>query len=216
MKCKKCGYENAQSSEFCAKCGEKLSNKDKKKKTFIILGVILGIIVIVISYFVIVRLINKFDDPFESVDELSKMEDNTINNDIDYKDITCYFQLEESIEDEFNAYVQIKVLFDDQDKINDLYFKGTVQMKNYDPDDFTFKITKKILTTVLNGMKRSYQEDFKKYKFMTIDDKDKLSVLFRITDGYYEAINNNLSTMAESKDDILNALKNEGYTCSIK
>lgn len=210
MKCKDCGCDNARNASFCTKCGKKISNK--KKITYIFLG----IICVIISYFVIVNLMNRFDDPFDSLDNLVKIEDNTVNNTIDYKDITCFLKLEESSDDEYSAYMQIKVLFDNNDKINGLYFKGTVQMKNYDPDDFTFKLTKKIVSAMLNSMRKSYQKDFKKYKFRTLDDKDKLSVMFKITDGYYEAINNNLSTIAESKDDILKALKNEGYTCSIK
>lgn len=213
MKCKKCGLQNVENAEFCSSCGEKL---EKKKKSYTFLWIILGIVLVVLLIFAITKLINRFDDPFDSIDDLIKMEDNTVNNTDNYKDITCYLKLEENESDEYSAYMQVKVLFDDQDKINDLYFKGTIQMKNYDPNDYTFKVTKKIVSVVLNTMKISFQKDFKKYKFKTIDEDDKLSVMFKITDGYYEAINNNLSTIAESKDDILNAFKNEGYTCSIK
>ena len=182
MKCKKCGQQNIEKTRFCSNCGEKL---EKKKKSYTFLWIILGIILMITLIFVITKLINRFDDPFDSIDDLIKMEDNTINNTNNYKDITCYLKINENKDDEYNSYIQVKVLFDEQDKINDLYFKGIIQMKNYDPVDYTFKITKKIVSIVLNTMKVSFEKDFQKYKFKTIDEEDKLSVKFRITDGYY-------------------------------
>ena len=153
MKCKKCGQQNIEKTRFCSNCGEKL---EKKKKSYTFLWIILGIILMITLIFVITKLINRFDDPFDSIDDLIKMEDNTINNTNNYKDITCYLKINENKDDEYNSYIQVKVLFDEQDKINDLYFKGIIQMKNYDPYDYTFKITKKIVSIVLNTMKVSF------------------------------------------------------------
>lgn len=214
MKCNKCGFENENNSEFCAKCGSVLPKKNKK--LFIILGVIFCIIAIIVSYFVIRNLKNKFDDPFESIDELSKLEDNTDGFGDNYKEITCYSKEDLSSNGEYDTILQIKIFFDENDKVNDLYFKGTNRIPNYNPDDTKSRLAKKLIVFTVKYLSDEYKKQFINYKLMVDDKDDKITFVFKITDNYYEAINNNFSTIVESKNDILNAFKDQGYICNLK
>ena len=67
------------------------------------------------------------------------------------------------------------------DKISDMYFKGTVQMKEYDPESPTFAISQKIVSGLLYVIQQTYEEQFKNFKVITKEGTDKYSVTFKIT-----------------------------------
>ncbi len=133
-----------------------------------------------------------------------------------YKEISCFTKVNDAEDDDLVTYAQILVRFDNRDKINDLYFKGTLKLKNYDPNDKTFYITQKILSAGLYVLQKTYEEEYKNFKIITKEGKDKYSVTLKIIDDYYTELNKNFKEEVTTKKDILNALKKEGYTCIVK
>lgn len=135
----------------------------------------------------------------------------TLEEKIDsFSSFVCHYVEDD---DEYRTVTQIKLSFDKKDKINDMYFKGTIQMKNYNPDDPSFVIAEKIVSGLLYMMQHAYEEQFKYFKVITQEGTDKYSVTFKITRNYYDALNNSLELNAETKYDIVKSIQAEGYTC---
>lgn len=136
----------------------------------------------------------------------------TLEEKIDkFSSFVCHYVEEDN---EYRTVTQIKLSFDKKDKINDMYFKGTIQMKNYNPDDPSFAIAQKIVSGLLYIMQHAYEEQFKYFKVITHEETDKYSVTFKITKNYYDALNNSLELDAETKYDIIKSIQAEGYICS--
>lgn len=127
--------------------------------------------------------------------------------------ITCY-TLEE--DEEYKTVYQIKVMFDKKDKVSDFYAKGSIQIKNYDPDDPIFVLSKKITSGLIYAMQQAYKESFKYYKIMTNDLDDTYSFTIKATKDFYNALKNNFDVISESKSDILKSIKQEGFKCKYK
>ena len=97
-----------------------------------------------------------------------------------------------------------------------MYFKGTIQLKNYNPDDPSFKIAQKVVSGLLYVMQKTYEEQFQYFKVITTEGEDKYSVTFKITKDFYEALNNSFELSSENKYEIVKELKSTGYTCSFE
>lgn len=133
--------------------------------------------------------------------------DEEINN---YSSFVCHY-IEE--DEDYKTVTQFKIGFDKKDKISEMYFKATIQMKDYNPDDPTFGIAKKIISGLLYVMQETYEEKFKYFKVYTEDNDDKYSVIFKITKNYYEALNDTLDFNNETKTEIIKSFQKEGYVC---
>lgn len=116
-------------------------------------------------------------------------------------------------DDEYKTITQIKLSFDENDKINDMYFKSTIEAKNYNPNDPSFAITQKLISGTLFVMKHVYKKQFKYYKVTTKEETCKYSVTFKILKNYYDALNNSLEINAKSKADIIKSIQEKGYVC---
>ena len=130
-----------------------------------------------------------------------------------FSSMSCY-QVEDS--DMFKTVTQVKLDFDEEDKPEDMYLKGTIQMKNYDPNDPAFKIAKTTVKGLLFVMKQKYKQELKSVRVSTMDDNDKFSILFKVKKDYYDAIKNSFNTESESKYDIATSIENEGFTCEYR
>ncbi len=128
----------------------------------------------------------------------------------DISTFTCS-KIEE--DDQYTTVQQVKISFDSKDKIFNLFFKGTIQMKNYDPNNPTFSISKKIVSGLLKIMQKKYEKQFQNFKLITHDKDDKYSVTFKITKDYYKALNNSFNINGESKNDIIKSIRNNGFAC---
>lgn len=129
----------------------------------------------------------------------------------DFSSFDCYYI--EDDDDVYRTVSQIKLDFNKNDKISDMYFKGTIQMKNYNPDDPSFAIAQKIVSSLLYVTKHTYEEQFKHFKVIIQEGTDKYSVTFKITKNYYKALSNSLELNAETKYDIVKAIQAKGYIC---
>lgn len=128
----------------------------------------------------------------------------------DYSSFVCH-QIEE--DSEYKTVTQVKLSFDKKDKISDMYFKGTIQMKNYDPDNPAFAIAQKVVSGLLYVMQETYKDQFKHFKIITESGTDKYSVTFKITKDYYNALNNSINLNGEDKYSIIKSIQSEGFTC---
>jgi len=131
----------------------------------------------------------------------------------DYSSFVCH-QIEEDAE--YKTVTQVKISFDKKDKISDMYFKGTIQMKNYDPDNPAFAIAQKVVSGLLYVMQETYEEQFKYFKVITEEGTDKYSVTFKITKNYYEALNNSITLNGEDKYSIVKSIQSDGFTCKFE
>lgn len=135
----------------------------------------------------------------------------TLEDTIDrYSSFVCY-QIEE--DEEYKTVTQVKLSFDKKDEISDMYFKGTIQMKNYDPENPAFVIAQKVVSGLLYVMQETYEEKFKHFKVMTEEGTDKYSVTFKVTKDYYDALNNSISLNGEDKYSIVKSIQAEGFNC---
>lgn len=113
----------------------------------------------------------------------------------------------------YKTVLQIKLSFDKKDAINEMYFKGTIQMLNYDPSNPTFKVAQKVVSGLLNVMKNAYEEKFRYYDILTKEGTDKYSVTFKVKKNYYEALRNSLDIKSNNKTDIIKELQGSGFIC---
>ena len=123
-----------------------------------------------------------------------------------------------SIEDylEYKTVTQVKFSFNKKDKISDMYFKGTIQMKNYDPENPAFAIAQKVVSGLLLVMQQTYEEQFKYFRVITEEGTDKYSVTFKITKNYYDALNNSINLNVEDKYSIVKSIQVKGFTCKFE
>lgn len=130
-----------------------------------------------------------------------------------YSSFVCH-QIEE--DSEYKTVTQVKLSFDKKDKISDMYFKGTIQMKNYDPENPAFAIAQKVVSGLLLVMQQTYEEQFKYFRVITEEGTDKYSVTFKITKNYYDALNNSINLNGEDKYSIVKSIQEEGFTCKFE
>ena len=103
--------------------------------------------------------------------------------------------------------------FDNNDEVNDLYVKGTVEM---DEDNPAFKIAKTVTSGLIIVLKQKYKEQFGKITLRTYDEGNKYIILGRIKNDYYTALKNSFDKEVTTKEEIFDAIQNEGYTCQYK
>lgn len=112
-------------------------------------------------------------------------------------------------EEYIKSTYQVLVSFDNKDEVNDFYVKGTVEME----DNAIFKIAKGVTTGAVFLLKQKYKEEFGKITLRTYDEGNRYIILGRVKDDYYTAIKSSFNTESTSKEDIFNAIQNEGFTC---
>ena len=120
-----------------------------------------------------------------------------------------------SVEDNssYNVITQIKLSFDKKGKINDMYYKGTIRLKEFAPDDPAYKIAKNLVSGAFKLMQIAYKEQFKYFKVITEEQDDKYMITFKITKNYYDALNNSLKIKGQTKYDIISEIEVEGFIC---
>ena len=114
----------------------------------------------------------------------------------------------------YRSIIQVKLSFNKKGKVSDMYVKGTTQIKNYNPDDPSFEMAKKITTEALRLLQKTYEKQFKYYDVITYDDKDRYSVTFRVLRNQYEALNSALDVEGETKASIIQSIQADGFSCS--
>ena len=129
----------------------------------------------------------------------------------DFNSFSCY-QVEDN--SSYNVVTQIKLSFSKKDKINDMYYKGTIRLKNYDANDPAYKTAKNIVSGVFRLMQIAYKEQFKYFKVITEEQDDRYMITFKITKNYYDALNNSLKIKGQTKYDIIREIEAEGFTCN--
>ena len=146
--------------------------------------------------------------PTVSADSLNlKKETRDIN---DFNSFIC-----SSVEDNssYNVITQIKLSFDKKGKINDMYYKGTIRLKEFAPDDPAYRIAKNLVSGAFKLMQIAYKEQFKYFKVITEEQDDKYMITFKITKNYYDALNNSLKIKGQTKYDIISEIEGEGFIC---
>ena len=126
-------------------------------------------------------------------------------------DVECY-QVE--TDEDTRTVFQYGLSFDDG-KLSTMYFKGTIQMLDYDENNPAYRIARGVAKAGVWAMRAQYKKEFKRYKFFTIDEGDKIGVLFKITKNPFEALKAEFNGIEDNKDSIINAIRNEGYTCTV-
>lgn len=137
----------------------------------------------------------------------------TIEDLLDKDSFTCY-SVEED-EDWYNVY-QIKVGFNSKDKINQMYFKGTYKIKDYEENSLAFGIAQKVVSGLLRTFEQTYKQYFKNVKTIIYEGTDEYSVTFKITKNYYDALTSIVSNDSKDKLEIIKAIQNEGFVCEYK
>ncbi len=112
-------------------------------------------------------------------------------------------------EEYIKSTYQVLVSFDNKDEVNDFYVKGTIEME----DNAIFKIAKGVTTGAVFLLKQKDKEEFGKITLRTYDEGNRYIILGRVKDDYYTAIKSSFNTESTSKEDIFNAIQNEGFTC---
>lgn len=140
---------------------------------------------------------------------LNTLEDLIKNN----SSFNCY-QYEE--DKNFYTIYQLKIGFDKQDVLNELYLKATLKIKDMDKNNPLFILTQKMVSGLLQMIVESYKEQFKYMKIITNESEYEYSVTVKITDNYYDAIKNNLQSVkfdTQDKIDVVKGIYNEGFIC---
>lgn len=186
MKCDKCGYENVNNSVFCGSCGNKLivnveqnnngnlSNTKSqtpasmdKKKVFIILGIVIGIIILAIVINGIRKKSNSFKDPFEDVEEFVTDEEKISTK----KGLGEVNYFTKALEDDYNSgklskdeyIMQLAYSIYDKSKLNSKYKSAKLDFNS--PSIFFEKA---------NSLSNALSDDTKKYvveKYLLSDVK---------------------------------------------
>lgn len=162
----------------------------------------------------------------ENVDYSYLLNEKDENNDIfdaseldlkDYKDVieanetfTCHSL---DIDDEFKTLLQIKLAFKEE-KVSDMYFKMTLQLLNYDPNDKTFLLSQQLVSGMFEVMKQSYEELFENFKIIAKESPEEYAVTFKLTDDFYKALRNSFELDGEDKYSIIRSIEKEGFACS--
>lgn len=111
---------------------------------------------------------------------------------------------------------QLKVSFDENDKMVDMYVKGTIKMKNYDPNNPAFEIAEKITSGLFYAMEQTYKEKFKYFKSMITSEGDTYSITVKVTKNFYEALGNDYKLSGEDKYEIAKSIQEEGMICKFE
>jgi hypothetical protein len=127
--------------------------------------------------------------------------------------IECY-----KIEDEeyFATYSQVYVSFDNKDEVNDMYARATVKFKDYDTNSTIYKFAKGVTTGVVFLLKQQYKQQLGSISLKTKDEGERYVITARVKKDYYTAIKNSFNTNSTTREDIFNAIQNEGFTCQYK
>ena len=129
----------------------------------------------------------------------------------DFNSFMCY-QVEDN--STYNVITQLKLSFNRKDKINDMYYKGTIRLKNYDANDPAYKTAKNIVSGAFRLMQIAYKEQFKNFKVITEEQDDRYMITFKITKNYYDALNNSMKIKGQTKHDIIKEIEANGFTCN--
>lgn len=123
----------------------------------------------------------------------------------------CY-QIEEN-EDWFNIS-QLRIGFDKNSRLNEMYFKGTYKIKDYDDNDVAFDIAKRIVSGMLHVMEKSYKSLFKHVDTIITEEEDEYSVTFKIKKNYYDALKGTFDITSQDKLEIIESIRSSGFSCS--
>jgi hypothetical protein len=124
--------------------------------------------------------------------------------------IMCY-QIEDS--EMFKTVYQVKVDFNKEEKISEMYVKGTIRMKNYDPNNPAFNIAKRVVNGLIFAMRLQYKEKLKSVKISTTETDDTYTLLFKVKDNFDQAFGNNFESVPTSKEDAINIITSKGFIC---
>ncbi len=152
--------------------------------------------------------INGTKTPTVTADSLNiKKETRDIN---DFNSFIC-----SSVEDNssYNVITQLKLSFNKKGKIDDMYYKGTIRLKEFAPDDPAYKFAKNLVSGAFKLMQIAYKEQFKYFKVITEEQDDRYMITFKITKNYYDALNNSLKIKGQTKYDIISEIEGEGFIC---
>ncbi len=146
-------------------------------------------------------------EPTITPDGLKKEKDNNLP----LEENTCY-QVEDN--DLFKTVYQVKYGLDDEGKLNEMYIKGSIRIKNYDPKDPAFKIAKNTVNALMLGIRVKYKQMLKNVRIKTYDTGDTYTILFKVTKGYDEAFRNNFGSDPGTKEEIKSIIQSKGFICN--
>ena len=145
-------------------------------------------------------------EPTITPDGLKKAKDNNLP----LEENTCY-QVEDN--DIFKTVYQVKYGLDDDGKLNAMYFKGSIRIKNYDPRDPSFKIAKNTVNALMLGIRVKYKQMLQNVRISTHDLGDTYTILFKVTKDYDEAFRNSFDSDPGTKEEIKAAIQSKGFIC---
>jgi hypothetical protein len=116
-------------------------------------------------------------------------------------------------DEQYTTVAQVKISFDKNDEVNDMYARGTVIMNNYNPDDPAYKIAKSVTSGLIFLLKRQYKKELGAVNLQTKDEGAKYIITAHVKKDYYKAISNSFDTQATTKEEIKTEIEKQGYTC---
>ncbi len=146
-------------------------------------------------------------EPTITQDGLKKKKDNNLPQ----EENTCY-QIEDN--DLFKTVYQVKYGLDDEGKLNEMYIKGSILMKNYDPNDPSFKLAKNVVNSLILGIRVKYKQILKNVRISTQDLGDTYTILFKVTKDFDEAFKNNFGSYPGTKEEIKFVIQAKGFICN--
>ncbi len=136
-----------------------------------------------------------------------------LNEDFEVKDKNSYICEWEEYDDTLNKVYQLKIGFDNKNKINELYLKGTLILNDYEENKVLNEISKKITTVMVNALAQKYKKELK-YTDMKINDlEDRYTILIRVNKDYERALKNSFDVVDYKKTNIIKKFINDGYNC---
>ena len=125
-------------------------------------------------------------------------------------DVMCY-QIEDDTE--FKTVTQVKISFDENNEVNDMYARGSIVMKNYDPNDPTYKFAKGVVSGLVFVLKKQYKQQFGNVSFRTKDSGQVYSITAHVKSDYMTAIKNSLEKDVSTREEIIEGFRAEGFIC---
>ncbi len=138
---------------------------------------------------------------------IKKLED--LVNNSNY--LSCHMVEDDS---EYSTITQIKISYDKSDKINDMYLKATLKIKNYEEDKEVYDFSKSIVSGIIYIMQATYEKQLKYFKVRTEEEDDEFSLIFKVTKDFNNALSNSLNMKYVSKYELAKDFLNDGYTCN--
>ena len=132
------------------------------------------------------------------------------NRKVDDSSVMCY-QIEDDTE--FKTVTQVKISFDENNEVNDMYARGSIVMKNYDPNDPTYKFAKGVVSGLVFVLKKQYKQQFGNVSFRTKDSGQVYSITAHVKSDYMTAIKNSLEKDVSTREDIIEGFRAEGFIC---